>query len=63
MPRIYDKKNIPIDFCKKCFPNKNYFQDIFGGYGGYDSEHPDYEDDPDFYRCEVCGEKLTDEDN
>lgn len=68
MPRIYDSESNPVDYCRKHFPKteaKAYA--IHGGGEGpddrgdcfaYDAEHPDYPDDPEMYRCYVCGKEL-----
>ena len=72
MPRIYDSRSNPLDFCKRHFPRKESI--AFTKYGhlgdgpdnrgncfGYDAEHPDYEGTG--YKCEVCKKKLTGDDD
>lgn len=58
MPRIYDENDNPLDYCRKHFPKEedvSSFENLTGStYRGYDSEHPNYENDPNFYRCEIC---------
>lgn len=65
MPRIYDSQSNPIDYCKRHFPTEDVAYFVHGHKGdgpdgrgncfGYDCEHPDYDDDPEMYKCEVCG--------
>ncbi len=69
MPRVYDSTSGPIDFCKRHFPTERQAELEFGDVGdgpdgrgncfGYDCDHPDYEDDPDMYKCYVCERVLT----
>ena len=67
MPRIYDSRSDPHDFCRRCFPKREPI--AFAKYGhlgdgpdgrgncfGYEDEHPPY-DDTD-YHCETCKKKL-----
>jgi len=83
MPRIYDKYNNPLDFCKECFPDEVEFLSFAeclndddeqlcetcdlnisgedGCHYGYHEEHPPYSDTE--YKCEECGEELTDNDD
>lgn len=72
MPRIYTSRSEPYDFCQKCFPKTE--EDAYEEYGdlgdgpddrgncfGYDSDHPDYEQNG--YRCTKCRKYLTEEDH
>lgn len=72
MPRIYDSRSNPIDFCTKCFPKSE--TKAFTKYGtlgngpdergncfGYDAEHPAYKFAD--YQCDVCGKQLTEKDD
>lgn len=61
MPRIYDVDNNPHDFCNECFPDELDFED--GVNNGYNADHPDYDDNPDIYKCEECEKQLTNLDN
>ena len=71
MPRIYASDSGPYDFCQRCFPKteaqayRRFGLAKFGngpdGRGdcfGYDCDHPDYDDDPDHYRCADCNRVL-----
>ena len=68
--RIYTSCSDPIDFCKRCAPDEDEASERYGNLGdgpdgrgncfGYDEDHPPYSDCD--YRCEECGETLTDED-
>jgi len=72
MPRIYTSQSEPLDFCLDCFPLEAAAALIYGNLGdgpdgrgncfAYDAAHPNYEDDPGFYVCEICGEVLTSRD-
>lgn len=72
MPRIYDSRSEPHDFCRRCYPDSE--REAFIIYGhlgdgpdgrgncfGYDAEHPPYFDTD--YRCELCEERLQPEDD
>jgi len=72
MPRIYDSKSNPLDFCLKCFPRtEDQARNKFGNRGdgpdgrgncfSYNDAHPDY-DDAD-YKCCNCKKKLTGQDD
>jgi hypothetical protein len=72
MPRIYDSRSDPLDFCVKCFPksedaamtlygNRRDGPDGRGNCFGYDAEHPPYEDED--YDCYSCGKRLRERDN
>lgn len=62
--------SIPLDFCKDCYPEDEtdeYIKDVYGDeYKGehnrttvdHHTGHPDYNDDPDMYKCEICGKQL-----
>lgn len=56
MPRIYNKENEPLDYCKDCFPSN------CSPHEDHDADHPDYESD-DIYFCEECHTKLLSIDN
>jgi hypothetical protein len=71
MARIYTSQSDPLDFCNVHFPKSEEI--AFKKYGnlgdgpdgrgncfGYDADHPSYDDDPGWYRCEICKKKLTD---
>ena len=73
MPRIYNSASEPHDFCMKCFVDEDKAEKLYNqpdeiglrdgednGYG-YDSAHPNYENEG--YPCDECGELLTYEDN
>jgi len=72
MPRIYDSRSNPIDFCKKCFPSESVAKKKYANLGdgpddrgncfSYDEDYPDYEDFEDNYTCEKCNKKLTNKD-
>lgn len=66
MPRIYDSRSDPHDFCRRCFPEEGEastkFEHLGDGPDGrgncysYDDSHPPYcETD---YRCETCNAPL-----
>lgn len=70
--RIYTSESIPVDFCRDCFPSEEEALKEYGNLGDgpddrgncfcYDDwGHPPYEETD--YKCECCGEKLTEEDN
>jgi hypothetical protein len=71
MPRIYDGNSDPHDFCLRHFPQteekaRKRFgagegPDNRGNCFGYNAEHPPYSDTD--YGCEMCGKRLTDNDN
>jgi len=73
MPRIYTSASDPVDFCRECFPDLEDAQETYGleaeGEGpddrgdcfAYEAEHPPY-DECD-YDCEICGERLGDDDD
>jgi len=71
--RIYTSQSDPLDFCNDCAPCEVTAEELYGNLGegpddrgncfGYDEERPCYDDDIDSeYRCETCGNNLT-EDN
>lgn len=69
--RIYTSQSEPLDFCRQCAPTDEAALEDFGDLGdgpdgrgncfSYDEDHPPYEETD--YTCEICGEKLTAEDN
>ena len=71
MPRIYTSESDPIDFCEGCMPDEftavkvyNTLGDGPDGRGNcfeYEAEHPPYEDTD--YKCDICGEVLTNYDD
>jgi hypothetical protein len=71
MPRIYDSRSDPYDFCFSCFPDNNEAEERFMNNGdgpdergncyGYDAEHPAYRNEN--YKCEDCDKLLDDEDD
>lgn len=71
MPRIYDSRSDPLDFCQDCMPSEAQAQEEYGDLGdgpdkrgncfGYEAEHPDY--DGEDYNCTECGKRLRTEDN
>lgn len=72
MPRIYNSRSEPLDFCQRCFPKTEAeAYEVYGKLGdgpdgrgncfSYDDEHPDY--DYCDYICENCGMVLRNEDN
>jgi hypothetical protein len=68
--RIYTSCSDPIDFCKRCAPDEDEAQELYGNLGDgqdgrdnsfdYDSDHPPYGGER--YKCETCDEELTDVD-
>ena len=70
--RIYASNNDPFDFCKNCMPDEDEALHELGDVGegpdgrtncfAYDAEHPSYDDGIE-YKCYICGEILTVEDN
>lgn len=66
MPRIYTSANVPLDFCRKHYPNKEYaerrFADMGRGSDGenrfeYGADHPAY--GLGDYACHLCGKRLV----
>lgn len=71
MPRIYDSRSDPYDFCYRCFPGNEEAEERFMNNGdgpddrgncyGYDAEHPTYAGEG--YVCIDCHKELGDEDD
>jgi len=72
MPRVYDSRSDPRDFCQRCFPpTEEIAFKLFGNLGdgpdgrgncfGYDDAHPPYLETD--YKCEVCRKPLDSEDD
>lgn len=71
MPRIYDGRSDPYDYCAKCFPKTEAAAQRIHGTGegpdgrgncfSYDAEHPPYDDTG--YRCHKCNKRLSGKDD
>ena len=62
MPRYYNHKQEPIDYCNECW--EDYHDDILidaPNEGDIGTDHPPYEETE--YTCDSCFAKLTVHDN
>lgn len=67
MPRIYNSRSEPLDFCAGCFPGEMEAKEEYGDVGdgpdgrgncfSYNDAPPPYEETD--YTCERCGAPLS----
>lgn len=61
MARIFTSDNVPLDYCRECYPEARE-EALLSGLDA-DAEHPPYEDWPGEYECHDCGLLLGHRDN